>query len=375
MKLPIFLDHQSTTPVDPRVLEAMLPYFSDVFGNPASRNHSFGWAAKGAVDEAREACAHAINASPEEIIFTSGATESINLAIKGIGNGRVVTTATEHRAVLDTANNPAVIDVDEFGRVSPEDLEDALGPDTLLASVIFANNEIGTINPIGDLGAVCRAKKVLFHTDASQAVGKIPVDVKAMKIDLLSASAHKFYGPKGAGFLYVRNGVKISPLIDGGGHERGLRSGTLNVPAIVGMATALMLAHDEMKAESVRLTTLRERLRQNIFGSLDHVLQNGHPTERLPGNLNLSFLHAEGEALLMSLSEIALSTGSACTSASIKPSHVLKAIGLNDDRIHSSLRFGLGRGTTADEIDYTARRVIEEVRKFRAVSPFYEAVA
>lgn len=379
MKLPIFLDHNSTTPVDPRVLEEMLPWFSDSFGNPASRNHSFGWEAKGAVDEARENCARLIGATSAEIIFTSGATESINLALKGIPRGHIIVSATEHKAVLDTAGRSGhdltVLPVDSFGRTDPSTVQAALRPDTRLVSIIFANNEIGTINPIAKIGELCREANVLFHTDAAQAVGKLPINVEEMQIDLLSASAHKFYGPKGVGFLFRRHGIELQPLIDGGGHEFGLRSGTLNVPAIVGMSVALKIACGEMDGEARRLTQLRDRLKAMLFGELDRVIENGHPTDRLPGNLNLSFEFAEGEALLMGLTDVALSTGSACTSSSVKPSHVLKAIGLSDDRIHSSLRFGLGRPTTAEEIDYAAERVIEEVRKLRTLSPFYEAVA
>lgn len=386
LKLPIFLDHHSTTPVDPRVVEAMLPCFTENFGNPASRNHRFGWEADAAVGEAREICARAINAEPREITFTSGATESINLVLKGLvarwpSSAHFIATAVEHNAVLDTLRHLesrgaaiTLLAVDADGRIDPAALAAAIRPDTLAVSVIFANNEIGTINRIAELGAICRDRDVVFHTDAAQALGKIPIDVEAMKIDALTGSAHKFYGPKGIGFSYVRKSMtpRIEPLVHGGGHERGLRSGTLNVPAIVGMGAALRIALEKIESEAERLKRMRDRLRDELMRRIPLTRLNGHPTERLPGNLNMSFACVEGEALLISLHDIALSTGSACTSASIKPSHVLKAIGLSDEMVHSSVRFGLGRWTTDAEIDHVIRRVTEEVARLRELSPRYE---
>ncbi len=364
----------------------MLPYFSRIYGNPASRNHSFGWEAKAAVEEAREICARAVNVHEKEVVFTSGATEAVNLVLKGIAArhgapAHLIATAVEHRAVLDTlcalearGFSVTILPVDPDGRLDPDKLQEAIRPETLLVSVIMANNEIGTINDIAVFGSICRERGIFFHTDAAQAVGKIPIDAEALKIDSLSASAHKFYGPKGAGFCTIRKEFadKIEPLMHGGGHERGLRSGTLNVPAIAGMGAALRIALSELESESARLVRMREHLRSELMRRIPHARLNGHPDRRLPGNLNMSFAHAEGEALLISLHDIALSTGSACTSASLKPSHVLKAIGLPDEMVHASIRFGLGRATSDEEIDYVIRRVTEEVARLRDLSPHYE---
>jgi cysteine desulfurase len=389
MKFPIFLDNHSTTPMDPRVLEAMLPYFVEKFGNAASRNHAFGWAAEEAVETARKQIARLIKADPKEIVFTSGATESDNLALKGVlemykekGN-HIITSATEHRAVLDTAKSleakglatVTYLPVDKQGMINPEDVRKALTEKTVLISVMLANNEIGTINPIQDIGKVAKERGVLFHCDATQGVGKIPVDVQAMGIDLMSFSAHKIYGPKGVGALYVRKKnprVRIAAQIDGGGHERGMRSGTLPVPLIVGFGKACELCEQEMPAESARLATMRDRLQAGIMAALEESYLNGHPTNRLPGNLNISFAYVEGESLLMGMKEIALSSGSACTSATLEPSYVLRALGVGTELAHSSIRFGLGRFNTDEEIDYTIKKVIEIVTKLREMSPLYE---
>ena len=389
MKFPIFLDNHSTTPMDPRVLEAMLPYFVEKFGNAASRNHAFGWAAEEAVETARKQIARLIKADPKEIVFTSGATESDNLALKGVlemykekGN-HIITSATEHRAVLDTAKSleakglatVTYLPVDKQGTINPEDVRKALTEKTVLISVMLANNEIGTINPIQDIGKIAKERGVLFHCDATQGVGKIPVDVQAMGIDLMSFSAHKIYGPKGVGALYVRKKnprVRIAAQIDSGGHERGMRSGTLPVPLIVGFGKACELCEQEMPAESSRLATMRDRLQAGIMAALEESYLNGHPTNRLPGNLNISFAYVEGESLLMGMKEIALSSGSACTSATLEPSYVLRALGVGTELAHSSIRFGLGRFNTDEEIDYTIKKVIEIVTKLREMSPLYE---
>jgi cysteine desulfurase len=389
MKFPIFLDNHSTTPMDPRVLEAMLPYFVEKFGNAASRNHAFGWAAEEAVETARKRIARLIKADPKEIVFTSGATESDNLALKGVlemykekGN-HIITSATEHRAVLDTAKSleakglatVTYLPVDKQGMINPEDVRKAFTEKTVLISVMLANNEIGTINAIQDIGKVAKERGVLFHCDATQGVGKIPVDVQAMGIDLMSFSAHKIYGPKGVGALYVRKKnprVRIAAQIDGGGHERGMRSGTLPVPLIVGFGKACELCEQEMPAESARLATMRDRLQAGIMAALEESYLNGHPTNRLPGNLNISFAYVEGESLLMGMKEIALSSGSACTSATLEPSYVLRALGVGTELAHSSIRFGLGRFNTDEEIDYTIKKVIEIVTKLREMSPLYE---
>ena len=382
------MDNQATTAVDPRVLEAMLPFFSVKFGNAASRNHAFGWESEAAVDHAREQIAKLIGAySPREIVFTSGATESDNLAIKGVAESykqkgnHIVTCVTEHKAVLDSCKflekrgySITYLPVDRYGLVDVDRLEKVLTDKTILISVMAANNEIGTLQPVQKIGRVAKEKGILFHTDATQAVGKIPVNVDAMGVDLLSVSAHKMYGPKGVGALYVRSvapRVKLTPIIDGGGHERGMRSGTLNVPGIVGLGEACAIAQKEMAEEGERLIALRERLKNEIFRQLDEVFVNGHPTERLPGNMNMSFAFVEGESLLMGLKEIAVSTGSACTSASLEPSYVLRAIGVEEELAHTSIRFGLGRFNTLEEVDYTVQRVVEEVRRLRAISPLY----
>ncbi|CUS37293.1 IscS subfamily cysteine desulfurase [Candidatus Nitrospira nitrificans] len=389
MKLPIFLDNHSTTPMDPRVLEAMLPYFVEKFGNAASRNHAFGWAAEEAVEQARKQIAKLIKADSKEIVFTSGATESDNLALKGVvemykeKGTHIITSSTEHRAVLDTAKSleakglatVTYLPVDKYGMVNPQDVQNAITDKTILISVMLANNEIGTINPIQDIGKIAKAKGILFHCDATQGVGKIPVDVQAMGIDLMSFSAHKIYGPKGVGALYVRKRnprVRIAAQMDGGGHERGMRSGTLPVPLIVGFGKACELCEQEMSTEAARLTKMRDRLQADIMAALEESYLNGHPTNRLPGNLNISFAYVEGESLLMGMKDIALSSGSACTSATLEPSYVLRALGVGTELAHSSIRFGLGRFSADDEIDYTIKKVIEVVTKLREMSPLYE---
>ena len=389
MKFPIYLDNHSTTPMDPRVLETMLPYFVEKFGNSASRNHAFGWEAEEAVENARKQIARLIHADPKELVFTSGATESDNLALKGVvemyreKGDHVITGMTEHRAVLDTAKaletkrgiKVTYLPVDKTGMVSPDDVRNAITDKTVLISIMLANNEIGTINPIKEIGRIAKEKGILFHCDATQGVGKIPVDVQEMGIDLMSFTAHKIYGPKGVGALYVRKKgprVRIAPIIDGGGHERGMRSGTLPVPLIVGFGKACELCEQEMAAESVRLATMRDRLEAGIMNTLDEVYLNGHPTQRLPHNLNISFAYVEGESLLMGVKEIALSSGSACTSATLEPSYVLRALGVGSDLAHSSIRFGLGRFNTDEEVEYTIKRIIETVTRLREMSPLYE---
>jgi cysteine desulfurase len=388
VRLPIYMDNNATTRTDPRVVEAMLPYFSEHYGNAASRNHSFGRQAEAAVDQAREQVARLIGADPREIVFTSGATESDNLALKGAAamyrsKGRhLVTQATEHHAVLDPARRLereglqlTVLPVDSYGQVHPEQVAEALTDQTLLVSVMAANNEIGTLQPLRELGQLCKEHDVLFHTDAAQAAGKVPLDVNEMAIDLLSLSAHKMYGPKGVGALYVRRRdprVRLEPMFDGGGHERGLRSGTLPVPLIVGFGLACDLCREEMEAEQRRLTGLRERLREGVQRQLEDVFVNGHPTERLAGNLNLSFAWVEGEALMMAMKDVAVSSGSACTSASIEPSYVLRALGIDDDLARGSLRFGLGRFNSEAEVDHVIAAVVAAVRRLRALSPVYE---
>ncbi len=381
----IYLDHHATTPVDPRVLEAMLPTFTTLYGNAASRNHAFGWAAEEAVEQARSQVARILGATAKEIVFTSGATESINLALKGAAEiyapkgKHLITTAVEHKATLDTCAyletqgfRVTVLGVDRYGRVRPEELEAALTPETLLFSVIHGNNEVGTLHDLAELGAICRARGVLFHVDAAQTVGKVPIDVDAMRIDLLSLSGHKLYAPKGVGALYVRRKsprVRLAPQMHGGGHERGLRSGTLNVPGIVGLGKACALAMAEMSEEAARVGALRDRLYQGLLAALPGVALNGHPIDRLPGNLNVSFEGVAGENLMSGLAGIAVSSGSACTSASLEPSHVLSAMGVPDALIHGSIRFGLGRGTTEAEIDRTLEIVVGQVRKVQEASP------
>jgi cysteine desulfurase len=390
MKFPIYLDYHATTPLDPEVLQAMMPYFTESFGNAASRNHAFGWTAEKAVEEARAKIAKLIGATDKEIVFTSGATESNNIAIKGAmemyaekGN-HIITSPTEHKAILDTCHyleskgcQVTYLPVDKYGQVNPADVEKAITAKTVLVSVMFANNEIGTVNKIQEIAKICKAKGVLFHTDAVQAVGKIPVDVEKMGIDILSLSAHKMYGPKGIGALYVRRRsprVRLAPIIHGGGHERGMRSGTLNVPAIVGFGKAAEVAMRDMGKEIPRIQAMRDRLWKAIQAELDEVYLNGHPTERLPNNLNVSFAYVEGESLIMGMKELAVSSGSACTSASLEPSYVLKSIGVGEDLAHTSIRFGLGRFTTDEEIDYTIRKVVETVKRLRDLSPLYEMV-
>ena len=387
MKIPIYMDCHSTTPVDPRVLEAMLPYFTKEFGNAASKSHAFGWRAEEAVEKARGQVARLIGASAKEIVWTSGATESDNLAVKGAARfyqskGRhLVTTKVEHKAVLDSCHaleregwQVTFVDVGRDGVVDPEAVGRAIRPDTVLVSVMHANNEVGTVQPIELIGRMAREKGVLFHTDATQSVGRIPFDVDKANADLVSLSAHKMYGPKGVGALYVRRKprVRLTPLIDGGGHERGLRSGTLNVPGIVGFGAAAEIAQAELPEEAARVLRLRERLRRGIEAGLDLVTVNGSLTHRLPGNLNLSFAYVEGEALMMAVKDVAVSSGSACTSASLEPSYVLRAMSVPDDLAHSSIRFGLGRFTTEEEVDYVVRLFIEKVKKLREMSPLYE---
>jgi cysteine desulfurase len=388
-KLPVYMDNQATTQVDPRVLEAMLPYFTEKYGNAASRNHEFGWKAEEAVENARGQIARLINASPKEIVFTSGATESDNLALKGAAEfhrakgNHIITQATEHKAVLDVCKRLETIGcevtylpVAKDGRVSLDDLRRSITPKTTLISIMYANNEIGVVQPIAEIGKIAKQAGVLFHTDAVQAIGKISVDVERDAIDLLSISAHKLYGPKGVGALYVRRKnprVQLAPMIDGGGHERGLRSGTLNVPGIVGLGKACEIAAKEMTDESARLSALRGKLKDGILSRLDETTINGSMEHRLPGNLNLSFAGVEGDALLMGINDVAISSGSACTSATLEPSHVLSALGVPEELAHSSIRFGLGRFNTAEDVDYVAGRVVETVKRLRELSPLYEA--
>jgi cysteine desulfurase len=388
--LPIYMDNHATSPLDPRVLEAMMPYFTTRFGNAASRNHSFGWEAEQAVETAREQIAKLIGATAKEIIFTSGATESNNLAIKGIAEmyrergDHIITQVTEHKAVLDTCKRlekygyrVTYLPVKADGLIDIEDLKRAMDEKTVLVSIMAANNEIGVLQPIREIGKICHEKGVLFHTDAVQAVGKVPVNVLADNVDVLSLSAHKIYGPKGVGALYVRRRnprVQIAAQIDGGGHERGMRSGTLNVPGIVGLGKACEIALQEMETEAAYLRGLRDRLKEKLESVLDYVHVNGSMEHRLPGNLNMSFVYVEGESLLMGINDVAVSSGSACTSATLEPSYVLKALGLGDDVAHSSIRFGLGRFNTQAEVDYVAAKVIDIVQKLRELSPLYEMV-
>lgn len=390
VKLPIYMDNHATTPMDPRVLEAMLPYFTGIFGNAASRNHSFGWEAEQGVDKAREQIAKLINATSKEIIFTSGATESNNLAIKGISEmykergDHIITQVTEHKAVLDTCKRlekfgyrVTYLPVKADGLIDIEDLRRAMDDKTILVSIMSANNEIGVVQPIAEIGKLCHEKGVIFHTDAVQAVGKIPVDVQSMNIDVLSLTAHKIYGPKGVGALYVRRRnprVQISAQIDGGGHERGMRSGTLNVAGIVGLGKACELAGMEMETEARRLSELRDYMKAKFERALDYVHVNGNMEHHLPGNLNMSFVYVEGESLLMGINDIAVSSGSACTSATLEPSYVLKALGLGDDVAHSSIRFGMGRFNNKAEVDYVSDKLIDVVLKLRELSPLYEMV-
>ena len=387
LKLPIYLDNNATTPMDPRVLEAMMPYFTEIFGNAASRNHPFGWKAEEAVDYAREQVAALINADEKEIIFTSGATESNNLAIKGVfemyaAKGQhIITVETEHKAVLDACKHieklgaqVTYLKTNEQGLITVKQVEDALQPNTILVSIMYANNEIGVIQPMKEIGALCHSKGILFHTDATQAVGKITVDVIADNIDLLSFTGHKMYGPKGVGALYVRRKnprVKVTAQMDGGGHERGMRSGTLNVPGIVGFGKACELCKNEMQADTERIIKMRDRLEKELL-VLEESYINGSKEHRLPHVSNMSFKYVEGEGLIMGVKNIAVSSGSACTSASLEPSYVLKALGLDDELAHSSLRFGLSRFTTDEEVDYAINHVKEAVTKLRDMSPLWE---
>jgi cysteine desulfurase len=437
VKLPIYMDNHATTPLDPRVLEAMMPYLKDDFGNAASRNHQFGWKAEAAVEKARAQVGALIGASEKEIIFTSGATESDNLAIKGVAEfykhkgDHIITAKTEHKAVLDTCKRlermraehldglrmlrlmeltggqvspddlaelsikhdldadplfkkwqelpmpgarVTYLDVEKDGRVSLEKLEAAITPKTILVSIMLANNEIGTVQPVNEIGALCRKHGVLYHCDAVQGLGKVPFDVEEAKADLVSITSHKMYGPKGVGALYVRRKprVRIAPLLDGGGHERGMRSGTLNVASIVGFGKAAELAKAEMAEESARLMRLRERLRKGLEAKLDMLVLNGSLEHRLPGNLNVSFAFVEGEALMMAIKDIAVSSGSACTSASLEPSYVLRACGVEEDMAHSSIRFGIGRFNTDEEVDFVINLMVDKVSKLREMSPLYE---
>ncbi len=387
--LPIYLDNNSTTKVDPRVVEAMLPYFSGHYGNAASKHHEFGWRAEAAVENARKQIAGLVGATSKEIIFTSGATESINLALKGIAEGsslkgnHIIAAATEHKAVLDTCRrlekhgaNVTVLSVDSDGLVSLEDLENAITDQTILVSIMLANNEIGTIAPIAEIGKICRERKVLFHTDATQAVGKIPVDVKELNVDLISFSAHKMYGPKGVGALYVRDAsprFNLLAQIDGGGHERNFRSGTLNVPAIVGFGEAARVAKEELKMECWSVGVLRDRLENGILSQVEDAFVNGHPTERLPNNANITFKGADADKIMMDMKDVAVSSGSACSSVMPEPSHVLRAIGLSVEDAKSSIRFGVGRFTTDEEINYVIGRVKEVVERVREKTFNYQS--
>jgi cysteine desulfurase len=388
MKLPIYMDYHATTPMDPRVFEAMKPYFTEVFGNAASRNHSFGWQAEEAVEKSRKQIAELIGANTKEVVFTSGATESNNLALKGVAEmyaekgNHIITAATEHKAILDTCKRleksgvrVTYLPVQANGLIDLEMLKEAITDKTILISIMYANNEIGVIQPMAEIGKIAKAKGVLVHSDATQAVGKVPVNVLKDNIDLMSLSGHKIYGPKGVGALYVRRKnprVQITAQMDGGGHERGMRSGTLNVPGIVGLGEACGICNAEMPAESKRMAFLRDKLRGKLEAELDEVYINGTMEHRLPNNLNISFAYVEGESLLMGINDIAVSSGSACTSATLEPSYVLKALGAGDDLAHSSIRFGLGRFNTEEEVDYVAAKVIDVVKKLRELSPLYE---
>jgi cysteine desulfurase len=389
VKLPIYLDNHATTQIDPRVLDEMMPYLKDKFGNAASRNHQFGWEAEQAVEKARAQIAKLIGASAKEIVFTSGATESDNLAIKGVaeaykGKGdHIITAPTEHKAVLDSCKHLekqgyriTYLPLQRDGLIDLDELKRAITDKTVLVSIMYANNEIGVVQPIREIGALCRERGVLFHSDAVQAIGKIPVDVEHDNIDLASITAHKLYGPKGAGALYVRRRnprVQLTPIIDGGGHEHGMRSGTLNVPGIVGLGSACAVAQQEMPQEMPRMAALRDRLKQKIFAGLSDVHVNGSLEHRLPGNINLSFAYIDSESLMMGINDIAVSSGSACTSATVEPSYVLRAIGTPDDLALGAIRFGIGRFNTEAEIDYVAARVVETVQRLRELSPTYEA--
>ena len=388
MKTPIYLDNHATTSVDPRVLEAMLPFFSETFGNAASRNHAFGWVAEEGVEEARAQIAAIVGAGAKEVVFTSGATESDNLALVGVAEfykdkgNHIITAPTEHKAILDTCHmleqrgyEITYLDLDQHGSIDLDQLAQAITDKTILVSLMAANNEIGTIHPLKEIGRITRERGVLFHTDATQGVGHMDIDVEEMNIDLASYTAHKIYGPKGCGALYVRRRkprTRLTPIIHGGGHERGLRSGTLNVPGIIGFGKACEIMQAEGVAGREHLLYLRDRLHQGITHEIGEVYLNGHPTERHPGNLNLSFAYVEGESLLMGISDIAVSSGSACTSASLEPSYVLRSLGVGVELAHSSIRFGVGRFNTEEEIDFVIKRMVEVVSRLREMSPLYE---
>ncbi|MGC6486732.1 MAG: IscS subfamily cysteine desulfurase [Planctomycetota bacterium] len=390
MKTPIYLDYSATTPCDPQVVERMVPFFTDTFGNAASRSHSFGWTAEAAVEEARSQVAQLIGAHPKEVLWTSGSTEANNLAIKGVAQmykqkgNHLITAVTEHKAVLDPMKyletqgyEVTWLEVDDQGHVDLAALEAAITDKTILVSLMAANNEVGTAHPLAEIGAICKAKGTLFHTDATQAPGKLPLDVEAQHVDLMSLSAHKMYGPKGVGCLYVRRKsprVRLTSQMDGGGHERGMRSGTLNVTGIVGMGEAARLCRETMATEVPKLIALRDRLQDRILAALPDAVINGDPEHRLPHLTNISFPYVEGESLLMGIKEVAVSSGSACTSASLEPSYVLKSLGLGDELAHSSIRFSLGRFTTEAEVDFAADRVITEVQRLREMSPLWEMV-
>jgi cysteine desulfurase len=388
VKLPIYMDNHATTPLDPRVLDAMMPYLTDRFGNAASRNHKFGWEAEEAAESARKEIAALIGADAREIVLTSGATESDNLAVKGVAwmyrekGDHIITAVTEHKAILDTCKHlekdgfrVTFLPVDNKGFVDLDDVRQAITDKTILISIMAANNEVGVLQDIKEIGAIARQRGVLFHTDAVQAAGKVPFNVNEMNVDIASLSAHKIYGPKGVGALFVRRRnprVLLTPIIDGGGHERGMRSGTLNVPGIVGFGKAAQIAREELAKESAEMFRLREKLRATLERELDEIYINGDLQKRLPGNLNMSFAYVEGESLLMGINDIAVSSGSACTSASLEPSYVLKALGVGEDLAHTSIRFGIGRFNTEEEVDYVAARVIDVVRRLRELSPLYE---
>ncbi|MFO0742968.1 MAG: IscS subfamily cysteine desulfurase [Labilithrix sp.] len=389
LKLPIFMDYHSTTPVDPRVIEEMLPYFNEKFGNAASRSHSFGWTAEEAVDYARERIAKLINAQSEkEIVFTSGATESDNIALKGVAEfykdkgNHIITSVIEHKAILDTCKRlekegctVTYLTPNKEGLIEPEQVANAITDKTILVSIMLANNEIGTVQPLEAIGKITREKGVLLHSDAVQGIGKVPFDVQKMNVDLASITAHKMYGPKGIGALYVRRSkprVRLVAQMDGGGHERGMRSGTLNVPGIVGFGKAAQLMMEDGAKDNARILALRERLRTKLQSAIEEANVNGSLEHRLPGNLNISFAFVEGEAMMMAIKDVAVSSGSACTSASLEPSYVLRALGVGDEMAHSSIRFGLGRWTTEEEVDYVANLVIDKVKHLRNMSPLYE---
>jgi cysteine desulfurase len=387
----VYLDNNATTPVDPQVLDAMLPFFKEHFGNAASRSHSFGWSAEEAVEKAREQVARVINADSKEIIFTSGATESNNIAIKGLAamyadrGKHIITQVAEHKATIDPCKyleqkgfRVTFLPVDKYGQVSADQVREAMTDDTILVTIMHGNNEIGTLQPIKEIGALCKERGVIFHTDACQTYGKVPIDVKDMGIDLLSLSAHKIHGPKGVGALYVRRKrprVRCEAVIHGGGHERGMRSGTLNVPGIVGLGKAAEICYENMDTAPDQMRKLRDKLVNGITSQLDEVYLNGHPTERTPTNANLSFAFVEGESLMMGFSNVAVSSGSACTSASLEPSYVLKSLGVGDDLAHSSIRFSVGRFNTEEEIDLVVEEVVSTVKKLREMSPLAEMVA